>query len=261
MTKLFDRTFGTSTEDAVTDMEISEKIGLLQQFVKPHHLDIPKILHNEASWLLAVKELQKVNSFKAPREKLLCIMSCCQVINNLLLNISMSNDRTLSGADEFLPILIYITIKANPPQLHSNLKFVQLFRRETKLISEVEYYLTNLISAKMFIIDVNASSLSMEGSEFQKHMESARLATQVSVASPSSSQGPPTSARANQEEIDMAGPRFPFMDSETESLNPREVKQMHDLYRQVVTRYTLLSKALRKLSIDEDQLINSVHDS
>jgi hypothetical protein len=55
---------------------------------------------------LAVKELQKINSFKAPREKLLCIMSCCLVINNLLLNI-------LSGADEFLPILIYVTIKAS----------------------------------------------------------------------------------------------------------------------------------------------------
>jgi hypothetical protein len=55
---------------------------------------------------LAVKELQKINSFKAPREKLLCIMSCCQVINNLLLNI-------LSGANEFLPILIYVTIKAS----------------------------------------------------------------------------------------------------------------------------------------------------
>jgi hypothetical protein len=57
----------------------------------------------------------------------------------------------------------------------------------------------------MFIIDVSAHSLSMEESEFQKHMESARLATQVSVASPSSSQGLPTSARANQEETDMAG--------------------------------------------------------
>ncbi|PWZ06753.1 Vacuolar protein sorting-associated protein 9A [Zea mays] len=113
MTKLFDRTFGTSTEDVVSDMDISEKIGLLQQFVKPRHLDIPKVQHNEALWLLAVKELQKINSFKAPREKLLCIMSCCQVINNLLLNISMSNDRTLSGADEFLPILIYVTIKAS----------------------------------------------------------------------------------------------------------------------------------------------------
>lgn len=261
MTKLFDRTFGTSAEDASTDAEISEKIGLLQQFVKPQHLDIPKVLHSEASWLLAVKELQKINSFKAPREKLMCIMSCCQVINNLLLNISMSNDRTLSGADEFLPILIYITIKANPPQLHSNLKFVQLFRRETKLISEVEYYLTNLISAKMFIIDVNARSLSMEESEFQKHMESARLATQTSVGSPSGSQAPPTSSIENQEETDIAGPIFPFMDSETESLTPGEVKQLHDLYKQVVNRYTLLSKALRKLSIDEDLLLNSVHDS
>lgn len=58
MTKLFDRTFGTSTEDAVTDMEISEKIGLLQQFVKPYHLDIPKVLHNEASWLVIHSELQ-----------------------------------------------------------------------------------------------------------------------------------------------------------------------------------------------------------
>jgi Rab5 GDP/GTP exchange factor len=147
----------------------------------------------------------------------------------------MSNDRTLSGADEFLPILIYITIKAssfrllfmplfglfkysaipqnnflsteklpknfvqaNPPQLQSNLKFVQLFRRETKLISEVEYYLTNLISATMFIINVNAHSLSMEESEFQKHMELARVGT-------SSSQGFPTSARALQEEADITG--------------------------------------------------------
>jgi hypothetical protein len=57
----------------------------------------------------------------------------------------------------------------------------------------------------MFIIDVSAHSLSMEESEFQKHMESARLATQVSIASPSSSHGLPTSARANQEETDMAG--------------------------------------------------------
>jgi hypothetical protein len=58
MTKLFDRTFGTSTEDAVSDMDISEKIGLLQLFVKPHHLDIPKVLHNEASWLVTHSELE-----------------------------------------------------------------------------------------------------------------------------------------------------------------------------------------------------------
>ena len=57
----------------------------------------------------------------------------------------------------------------------------------------------------MFIIDVNARSLSMEESEFQKHMESARLATKISVASPSSSQGLPTYTRAHKEETDLAG--------------------------------------------------------
>ncbi|KAI4974061.1 hypothetical protein ZWY2020_041842 [Hordeum vulgare] len=51
MTKLFDRTFVSSPKDAATDAEISDKICLLQRFVRPHHLDIPKLLNNEASWL------------------------------------------------------------------------------------------------------------------------------------------------------------------------------------------------------------------
>lgn len=62
---------------------------------------------------LAEKELQKMNAFKAPREKLQCIMNCCRIINNLLLNASFSENHTLRGADDFLPVLIYVTIKAS----------------------------------------------------------------------------------------------------------------------------------------------------
>ncbi|KAJ6790777.1 Uncharacterized protein M6B38_248335 [Iris pallida] len=80
MTKLFNRTFASSPGDAKSDMKISKKICLLQQFIKPDHLDVPKVLQNEASLLYAAKELQKINAFKAPREKLLCIMNCCRVI-------------------------------------------------------------------------------------------------------------------------------------------------------------------------------------
>lgn len=54
MTKLFSRTFATSPEDAKIDHEISEKISLLQTFLKPEHLDIPSVLHNEASWLVCL---------------------------------------------------------------------------------------------------------------------------------------------------------------------------------------------------------------
>ncbi len=39
---------------------------------------------NEPSWLLAQKELQKINQYKAPRDKLVCVLNCCRVINNLL---------------------------------------------------------------------------------------------------------------------------------------------------------------------------------
>jgi hypothetical protein len=97
-------------------------------------------------------------------------------------------------------------MQANPPHLHSNLKFVQLFRRETKLVSEVEYYLTNLISAKMFILNVDGRSLSMEENEFQMHMETAKLGTQICAASLSSLQGSATSTRGLQKQTDTEGP-------------------------------------------------------
>ncbi|KAK6940385.1 RABX5, catalytic core helical domain [Dillenia turbinata] len=63
---------------------------------------------------LVEKELQKINAFEAPREKLFCILNCCRVINNLLLNVLMSENHVIAGADDFLPVLIYVTIKASP---------------------------------------------------------------------------------------------------------------------------------------------------
>lgn len=52
MTKLFTHTFASSSEDAKLDLEISEKICLLQHFIKPDHLDVPRVFQNEASWLV-----------------------------------------------------------------------------------------------------------------------------------------------------------------------------------------------------------------
>lgn len=63
------------------------------------------------SFQLAQKELQKINMYKAPRDKLVCILNCCKVINNLLLNASVASNENPPGADEFLPVLIYVTLK------------------------------------------------------------------------------------------------------------------------------------------------------
>ncbi|ONK75223.1 uncharacterized protein A4U43_C03F14640 [Asparagus officinalis] len=175
MTKLFNRVFASLPEDVLSDEELFEKISLLQQFIRPENLDIKPAFQNETSWLLAQKELQKINLYKAPRDKLICILNCCKVINNLLLNVSIASHEDPPGADDFLPVLIYVTIKANPPQLHSNLLYIQRYRSQSRLVSEVSYYFTNFLSVESFIWNVDAASLSMDEEEFQKKMESARV--------------------------------------------------------------------------------------
>ncbi|CAN6284835.1 unnamed protein product [Urochloa humidicola] len=174
MTKLFNRVFASVPEDVKSDEELFEKMSLLQQFIRPENLDIKPEYQNETSWLLAQKELQKINMFKAPRDKLSCILNCCKVINNLLLNASIVSNDNPPGADEFLPVLIYVTIKANPPQLHSNLLYIQRYRRQTRLVSEAQYFFTNILSAESFIWNIDGESLSMNELDFQRKMDWAR---------------------------------------------------------------------------------------
>ncbi|KAI4993791.1 hypothetical protein ZWY2020_008104 [Hordeum vulgare] len=170
MTKLYNRVFASVPEDVKSDEELFEKISLLQQFIRPENLDIKPEYQNETSWL----ELQKINMYKAPRDKLACILNCCKVINNLLMNASHMSHDNPPGADEFLPVLIYVTIKANPPQLHSNLLYIQRYRCQSRLVSEAQYFFTNILSAESFVWNIEAESLSMDERDFQKKMDLAR---------------------------------------------------------------------------------------
>ncbi|XP_010530180.1 PREDICTED: vacuolar protein sorting-associated protein 9A isoform X2 [Tarenaya hassleriana] len=174
MTKLFTRVFASNPEEAKFDEQLFQKMALVQQFISPENLDIKPTFQNETSWLLAQKELQKINMYKAPRDKLVCILNCCKVINNLLFNASVASNENAPGADEFLPVLIYVTIKANPPQLHSNLLYIQRFRRQSKLVGEAAYFFTNMLSAESFISNIDAKAISMEEADFEKNMEFAR---------------------------------------------------------------------------------------
>ncbi|XP_021748360.1 vacuolar protein sorting-associated protein 9A-like isoform X1 [Chenopodium quinoa] len=174
MTKLFPRVFASFPDDVKIDEQLTEKIALVQQFIRPENLDIKPPFQNESSWLLAQKELQKINMYKAPREKLACILNCCKVITNLLHNAAVTANEDTPGADEFLPVLIYVTIKANPPQLHLNLQYIQRYRRESRLVSETAYYFTNILSAVSFISNIDAQALSMDENEFERNMDSAQ---------------------------------------------------------------------------------------
>ncbi|KYQ90380.1 vacuolar sorting protein 9 domain-containing protein [Tieghemostelium lacteum] len=150
------------------------KLILIMSFIEPVHLDIQQsIQSNEQRLQLAITELNKINTYKTPRDKLVCIYNCCKVIFMLLKSLNNNNP---SGADDFLPILIYVVLKANPPMLHSNVQFIGTFRNPNQLSTETGCYFTHLVSAITFIENLTDSSqLTIEESEFERLKEKSEM--------------------------------------------------------------------------------------
>lgn len=69
---------------------------------------------------------------------------------------------------------VFLLVQANPPQLHSNLLYIQRYRRQTRLVSEAQYFFTNILSAESFIWNIDGESLSMNELDFQRKMDLAR---------------------------------------------------------------------------------------
>jgi len=54
MTKLYTRVFASVPDDVQADEQLSEKMALVQQFIRPENLDIRPTFLNESSWLVSV---------------------------------------------------------------------------------------------------------------------------------------------------------------------------------------------------------------
>ena len=64
MTKIYHKTFGVSELDRERDEALSLRMAALS-FIQPKHLDIPELYSDEKAWQLAIKELHKINNYKA----------------------------------------------------------------------------------------------------------------------------------------------------------------------------------------------------
>lgn len=105
------RTFAQTNEHLAKDLALYTRIQSLQ-FIAPDHLEIPKKFVNQKHWTIAEEgkkkygniqtlELQNMNSFTTPLEKLQCILKCCKEIFDGLRE-SCGKDKT-PGVDDFLP--------------------------------------------------------------------------------------------------------------------------------------------------------------
>ncbi|KAF9900316.1 hypothetical protein EC991_007637 [Linnemannia zychae] len=174
MNRLFAYTFSPSTtDDAERDEVLTQKIRIFR-WIRPEHLDIPDNPHNAAYLDKAQAELKKINSYKAPRDKVICILNCCKFIFTLI----RRSEGNSKGADTFLPILIFVVLQANPPNLVSNVQYISRFRNPDKLQAEAGYYLASLDGAISFIENLEASSLSISPEDFDLQIE--RTMTELS---------------------------------------------------------------------------------
>lgn len=157
---------GQHQEDVERDDVIAQKIRIYG-WIKEEHLDMPTIGDQGRKFLvLAQQELLKINSYRAPRDKVICILNCCKVIFGFL-----KNNKSDQSADSFIPLLIYTVLHANPQHLVSNVQYIMRFRNQDKLGGEAGYYISSLSGVVTFVENLDRTNLTITDEEFERHVE------------------------------------------------------------------------------------------
>lgn len=160
--------------DLIEDEEFSLQLEKFN-WINGSHLDIDmdsfvlaKSVKDDQNFLdYATSELNKINNYRAPRDKIICILNCCKIIFSYL---KVTNKET--NADSFVPLLILVIFKAKTTNLISNIHYIESFRGEEWLLhGETSYYLSSIQGAIGFIQNLSIGDLTISQSEYDAHME------------------------------------------------------------------------------------------
>ncbi|CAI5711486.1 unnamed protein product [Peronospora destructor] len=101
--------------------------------------------------------------YPSPRRKMDGVLRVCQ---DLTMFLKTQNGGRFPSADEFLPALIFVDLRANPCELKRNVAFILEYRNPTKLVSESGYFFTHLVSSVAFLEEIDCSQLTISAEEF-----------------------------------------------------------------------------------------------
>ncbi|KAL4609372.1 GTPase-activating protein and VPS9 domain-containing protein 1-like [Arapaima gigas] len=150
MNRIFKLAFYPNQDgDILRDQLLQEHIERLSRVVTANHhsLQIPEVYLKEAPWPSAQAEISTMSAYKTPRGKVQCVLRMCSCIMNLL---SLANEASVPGADDFLPVLVFVLVKANPPYLLSTIQYINNFYG-SRLSGEESYWWMQFTAAVEFI--------------------------------------------------------------------------------------------------------------
>ncbi|XP_061119185.1 GTPase-activating protein and VPS9 domain-containing protein 1-like isoform X1 [Conger conger] len=150
MNRIFKLAFYPNLDgDVLRDQVLQEHIQRLSKVVTANHkaLQISEVYLKETPWPSAQAEIRAMSAYKTPRDKVQCILRMCSTIMNLL---SLANEDSVPGADDFVPVLVFVLIKANPPCLLSTVQYIDNFYA-SRLSGEECYWWMQFTAAVEFI--------------------------------------------------------------------------------------------------------------
>lgn len=160
---------GQHEEDVERDAVIAQKMRIYG-WIQTEHLDMQPVTGEKPQKFLkmAQQELLKINTYRAPRDKVICVLNTCKVLFGFL-----KNSKSDQSADAFVPLLIYTVLRAAPEHLVSNVQYIWRFRNQDKLGGEAGYYMSSLMGVVTFIEGLDRTSLTISDEDFERNVEQA----------------------------------------------------------------------------------------
>jgi len=109
-------------------------------------------------WGPPIEQLRRLEKHRAPKDKVMLLVNASRMIERRLnkiarLHAQLHADRSPRhiGADEYFPVLVFVVLQANPPQLLSTISFISRFRSPEALRSLEGCYFTHFRAAVAFL--------------------------------------------------------------------------------------------------------------